>query len=130
MMWPFMFDQHRAKAFASEAKAMSIALNAMARKEATAAFNTRIEESLADGDRWIHRYVKNEPKLPPELQDPTSQEHITDPTEILKVHTNGWSEQWHTDKHDHIEEVRSTLGLNRERRVASLIWQPLVIDLL
>ena len=59
-----------------------------------------IEISLSEGDGWLHRFARNETRLPTTIktkQPDGTTKYLTEPSGILQHHVAAWSKQWKTE---------------------------------
>ena len=103
-MWildcPFFHIYDTLKEWAVEAREHAQKCSSIANEQTANIFLTLIEQSLEEGDGWLHRYARNDPKLPhtihieatPATDDSPAQprRYISDPNEILRHHAATW----------------------------------------
>ena len=96
----FYRTEDELKQWADEAETIQKSLEQIHRKQEKDYFDNLINESLENGDAFLHKWTKHlqPPTHTNEIQDNLDKgiEHhyVTHPTEILKIHSKTWANIW------------------------------------
>lgn len=175
LQWPFFDPVADLAVYAQEAEKIKPKLVTLAKQAHRLSFHDKIDQSLQEGDGWLHRWVKAEQPIPPticsevkfenlprgitycqvvnfiqqfgkaigvtvegttafahSISDRARREalassgimvgsnvvlvsgdndrYINDPTEILAIHTNNWSRNWHCHDTGGVKHVQDTIA--------------------
>ena len=82
-----------------KAKKVVTKLAALARKDSRESFQSWLSESIDQGGGEMHKFIKNETKIEPTIQDENGK-FIHDIMQIIEHHTKSWSKHWKVDDED------------------------------
>lgn len=125
-MWilgcPFFHAYDTLKEWAADARERATKCSSIAKEQTASIFLTLIEQSLEEGDGWLHRYAKNYPELPHtifiEAETATDdspvqpRRYISDPNELLRHHAATWKGHWKSDDVTLCEETIRVISNN------------------
>ena len=90
---------------AEEAGIIARILRKLADNDFRNTFKKLIDESLEQGDSWLHRFAKGEKQILSYVFDPASNMFTGHPDSVIKHSTNEWARQWMVDRSDKVSEV-------------------------
>ena len=121
--WPLGQSEEQLKLLADEARKMSRALDTLSVQHRRTELEQKIAESLDSGDAFLHQFIKDEHPAPSQCMH--QGRWVTEPNELLHVHSQHWAGQWLAHDRGKIEEVINTIrsalatvqaGLDSRRR--------------